>query len=265
MIPPPRLLDVSSNDFELAALRAAASDRGSPAAFLRVLSVTSAAPLGAHVPALGKLSSAVLKAMLAGSVVGVGAVALSAGIHGITRSASPEEGLAHRTLTRRAANNEAEPSADRQAVSGHAARSTLDATPVSSSAGVLPSEPVGRSRQAVKAAAPAMAGSVISTPSAERSAPPAGSELSREIELLDLARRQLASGDSAGALSTLARRERELTQLSLGPEALVVQVKALLASGQRARATAIAESAIARDPQGSYAQRLRRALNTKAP
>jgi hypothetical protein len=90
-------------------------------------------------------------------------------------------------------------------------------------------------------------------------------QLSREIALLDQARGELARGNAAAALATLAQRERELSRRVLEPEAVVVRVQALLASGQRARATAIAEAAIATEPGGSYAQRLRRTLNAKMP
>lgn len=86
------------------------------------------------------------------------------------------------------------------------------------------------------------------------------SELSREVRLVDEARRELASGNATAALAALDRREREVSARALDPEASLVRVEALFASGQSARAADLAKRTLAAHPKGPSAARLRQLL-----
>jgi hypothetical protein len=135
------------------------------------------------------------------------------------------------------------------AVGAVAARSATIHAPAPS-----PSSP--ENVRSTEALPPSEAAFVDSTPSARET------ELSRELELLDRARRDLASGDPRSALSALERREREIENRALNPEATLVRVQALLASGERDRALALAKEFLSRVSSGPHAERMRRLIAT---
>ena len=110
--------------------------------------------------------------------------------------------------------------------------------------------------QSAEALPPSQAAFIDSTPSARET------ELSRELELLDRARRDLANGDPRSALVALERREREIKNPALNPEATLVRVQALLASGDRDRALALAKDFLSRVSSGPHAERMRRLIAT---
>ncbi|HET7543436.1 MAG TPA: hypothetical protein VFK05_26365 [Polyangiaceae bacterium] len=267
---PPRLSELDVDSFELSALRSAEHDRGSPEAFKRVLGAIS---LGAAVPApiaAEKPSLVALKGLLAGFAIGAGGVAVSAVLF------APEPARERPVL--------AQPRAQAASIGVVASREIAPALATSVEQPVAsPSEAQLQSPKASasstsqpRALSGALSASSVEapTPSSGAAAPSADgsaargendSELSREIALLDEARRQLALGHAAAALAALDRREREVRSRVLGFEALQVRVEALWAAGERTRARALLESAIAHTSNDAQADRLRRLLSQKIP
>jgi len=92
--------------------------------------------------------------------------------------------------------------------------------------------------------------------------PPA--TLAQEMQLLDEARRALAGGAARGALAALASYERAFPNGALQPEASVLQVRALLAAGDRAAALALGRRVIARAPLSEHAVAVRAALGLQS-
>jgi hypothetical protein len=84
--------------------------------------------------------------------------------------------------------------------------------------------------------------------------------LEREMRLLDAARRALARNAGAEALTTLRVYANEFERGSLVPEARVLEVRALVAVGERERATALGGRIIAANPQGRHAEAVRALL-----
>jgi len=87
-------------------------------------------------------------------------------------------------------------------------------------------------------------------------APEPSSSLSRELQVLRHAHDALARGNPNGALSALDDYHAHFPQGALGAEETVIRVQALLARGDRARATAIAHQFSTAHPDSLYAQRV---------
>lgn len=81
--------------------------------------------------------------------------------------------------------------------------------------------------------------------------------LGAEVRRLDQARSAMQSGQPAAALSALQAYEREFPRGSLGPEAQVLQIEALVQSGRGAEARSAAERFLARYPSSPHARRVR--------
>jgi hypothetical protein len=82
------------------------------------------------------------------------------------------------------------------------------------------------------------------------------SSLSRELEVLKQAHEALARGNPNGALAALDDYHARFPQGALGAEETVIRVRALLARGDRARATAIAHQFSTAHPDSLYARRV---------
>jgi hypothetical protein len=82
------------------------------------------------------------------------------------------------------------------------------------------------------------------------------SSLSRELQALKQAHDALARGNPNGALSALDDYHAHFPQGALGAEETVIRVQALLARGDRARATAIAHQFSTAHPDSLYARRV---------
>lgn len=281
-----RLLDSELDTYTRDALRSAARDRGSEQALGRILAAV-APPVGAPVPgpsappalaAQSTLKWAVLKGVTAGVFVGAGAISLAAGVgwnsppkpsvasrvmtaspgHGRATMSPPASGASPRSPDRRelpsnVAPREAsapeslslETGAESAAVPPHPARAVPRVSGL----------PAAATRSEPAVIATRDAATIGSSGVASRA-----SELSREVALLDEARRLLALGNAVAALETLDRREREISVRALEPEALVVRVDALVASNQPGRATQLLKAALAKNPNRPGAERLRRML-----
>ncbi len=86
-------------------------------------------------------------------------------------------------------------------------------------------------------------------------------DISLEIAALDQARTALGQGRAADALAALDRYGAEYGKNGgLRVEATVLRIDALLRSGNRARATALANAFLSRNPKSPYAARVRALL-----
>jgi hypothetical protein len=96
-------------------------------------------------------------------------------------------------------------------------------------------------------------------PAAVRFAPePApSSAVVAEVEALDHARAALAGGNPHQALALVASHDAAFPSGILGPEAVVLRVRALVALGDRAQASAVATRFLASHPNSAQAARLR--------
>jgi hypothetical protein len=114
----------------------------------------------------------------------------------------------------------------------------------------LPSPPASAAPSAV---APVRS----STP--DRSARPSSTDdpLRRELKALEGAHQALTDHNPGEALRLLDRYQAQFPRGSLSSEATVLRAQALLASGDRAGAKALAEAYSAAHPDGPYAKRLR--------
>ena len=89
-----------------------------------------------------------------------------------------------------------------------------------------------------------------------RAAPEPSSSLSRELQALKQAHDALARSNPNGALAALDDYHAHFPQGALGAEETVIRVQALLARGDRARATAIARQFSTAHPDSLYARRV---------
>jgi len=96
--------------------------------------------------------------------------------------------------------------------------------------------------------------------SAASNEPAAAAEdrLSGEVALVDSARKALMRGDSAGALGLLERHRKEYPAGSLGPEAFVLRLEAMVRSGRSSAARDLAKRYLERNPQSPHASAIRR-------
>ena len=85
--------------------------------------------------------------------------------------------------------------------------------------------------------------------------------LAAEIQLIDRARGKLRAGDANGSLATLADYDKLVGHGgSMRAEATVVRIEALQASGDGARASALGQRFLARNPSSAYADYVKRIL-----
>jgi hypothetical protein len=92
------------------------------------------------------------------------------------------------------------------------------------------------------------------SPAAEMVTSP--SELVAQVAALDRARAALRAGSARQSVALLDRFDRSYPRSSLAPEATVVRVSALLALGQRARATDLVRAYCRSGGRGAYGHRL---------
>jgi hypothetical protein len=238
---PRRLSEVGADDFEHDLILSARRDGPRPAALRRTLAsigVAVSLPLGVTTVAEGavaapvvKLGAVVLTKWLAtGVALGV---ATAGGAKVAERALTPEKVVVvspvAKSETRRA---ETSP------------RATLESPPEATAE--------------VRTAPVLPAATVTSVPESARVlAPAASASLPEEVRSLDAARQALSGGDAGGALALLAHYETRFGSGALLPEARVLEVRALLAAGERTRALALARSIIDRNPQSAHAEAVR--------
>lgn len=112
--------------------------------------------------------------------------------------------------------------------------------------------------------APSVAAASASAPARVESAAPARESketLAAEIKLIDRARARLRAGDAKGALDTLVDYDKLVGHGgSMRAEATVVRIEALQTSGDSARASALGQRFLAKNPSSAYADYVKRIL-----
>ena len=124
---------------------------------------------------------------------------------------------------------------------------------------LAPTPNLGNALNTASAAAPLPArSSVTRAPSpAENKA-----DLAAEIRLIDEARDHLRRGDAAGSLATLAAYDQLVKHGgSMRAEATVVRIEAYQKNGDSARAAALGQRFIAKNPGSPYAEYVKRILS----
>jgi hypothetical protein len=94
-------------------------------------------------------------------------------------------------------------------------------------------------------------------PATARFETPAEDTLAAELALLDRARQALARGEPTTATSLLERHAREFPRGRLAAEAFVMKIDALVRSGRRASARALAQQHLSRHPRSPHAARIK--------
>ncbi len=269
---PRRLVEAGKDDFERDLLRSAHGDQPSERAFRRTLvsigvglavtpaAVASAVPVTATLGT--KLGTVVLaKWLFTGVALGV----VTAGGVGLSGRALEQTPVAVHSV--RPAVVTPRPPAEANAAR---APSETPAAPALALDAVEPppavaTAPVRRSEHAapamVEAVSPAEPAEPAPLPSAQLNAPALAVErLAHETTLLDIARGALLRGDAQRALATLSEYERSFSHGMLAPEARVLEVRALLANGERAAAEALAARIVDAAPNGEHADAVRALL-----
>jgi hypothetical protein len=238
---PHRLSEVGADDFEHDLILAARRDGPRPAALKRTLAsigVAVSLPLGVATVAEGAVATPVMKLgavvvtkwLATGLVLGV---ATAGGAKVAERAVSPEKPALTSPVTKRP-------------------KPGLETSP----------------RAALKSPSAAPAEAVIAPvlrPATVTSVPKAAAEpaaaasasLPEEVRSLDAARQALSRGDARGALALLGRYAMQFESGALMPEARVLEVRALLAAGERTRALTAAKRIMDRDPQSAHAEVVR--------
>ena len=261
---PRRLLEAGADDFERELLASSAEDVPNARAYQRTvasLGVGLMVPLAAASVAQGasaatpvaKLGASVLAKWLAsGALLGV-----------ITASGAQ---LVSRGISQRSAPAAA-PKVELGASPAVAtSQPTRGGAPALTPAPELPrsveSKPAQRAHPLPEPALVAPQPEVTPAPSAEAepSPRPVTASLTRELDALEAARYALGSGDARAALARLERYASDFPNGVLLPEARVLEVSALIQSGQRARALELGRRIVERDPAGPHAQAVRTRL-----
>ena len=270
---PRRLADAGADEFERGLLSASGADAPSDHAYHRTLASlgvglliplsTAGAAHGAGVAAAtSKLGATVVAKWLATGMA-LGAVTVSAvTVTGRVLTSTPSAVVSEQARTERpgpttAAAHGAVAAALTPASAPTAAEPRPTPTPV-------PEAAAPKRRQEVPATVAESAPATTAGPSTGSfaAAPLVGSvpSIKRETELIGTAQRALQRGDGPSTLSALARYRSEFPHGALGPEARLLELSALLRTGQRDRARAAAAQIIAKDPTGQEADAARALL-----
>jgi hypothetical protein len=269
---PRRLVEAGNDDFERDLLRSAHGDQPSDRAFQRTLvsigvglavtpaAVASAVPVTATLGT--KLGSVVLaKWLFTGVALGV----VTAGGVGLTGRVLERPPVAAQNVPARkvAPQRPAETSVARAPSEMPAAPATT--LELSDPPPALVPAPARRPEHAVPPAPAPSPGAAVAEATLPAS-PPAGApsgtveRLAHETTLLDVARGALLRGDAKRALATLREYERNFSHGMLAPEARVLEVRALLANGERTAAEALAARIVDAAPNGEHADTVRALL-----
>jgi hypothetical protein len=242
---PRRLSEIGADDFEQDLILSARRDAPRPAALRRTLAtigvgvslplgVASVAEGAVAVPAMKLGAVALTKWLATGVALGVA----TAGGAKLAERALDPVGPTVMTVAPGAAKRMAP-----------RAEASVDVAVESAPASVAEA-PSAPATPVVIAAAP------VTGAAREPAASPSAS-LPQEVRSLDAARQALAEGDARGALALLRRYESTFESGALLPEGRVLEVKALLAAGERTLAVAAAKRITDRDPRSPHAEAVR--------
>jgi hypothetical protein len=138
------------------------------------------------------------------------------------------------------------------------------AEPSPSSPAVPSRTPSARARAPWPSASTSASPSASISASASTSASPSAS-LDLEVTLLGAARRELAAGNAGEALRALDAYEKAATRHALAAEATLLRVRALVASGRRAEASAFVVRYTRDRPNDAYAKKLKELVGGPTP
>lgn len=257
-----RLVDDDATESERVLLESARGDGPSPGASDRLLvalgaaSALTAAAATAEAAAIGGTHAIGAGGVATGSAIAAGGTttaAASVGVIGVVKfvavgllaGAVTTGAVAALSPAKHAGSEPSEAVAARQPVTEleaavHAVR-----------------KPVTEPRSAASAPSPA---ANLPAARAATSAATVGPDVAAEVATLDRARRALGAGDARTALAALAEHQKNFKGGVLGPEAEVLRIEALVASGQRATAAQRARAFLAHDASSPHAARVRAAL-----
>lgn len=88
----------------------------------------------------------------------------------------------------------------------------------------------------------------------------ASDSLTKELRMIEAARRSPARGDGAGAIKHLNDYGRQYPKGRLRAEASVLRIEALMAEGDRTAASRLGKALLKQSPNGPYARRIRSVL-----
>ena len=252
-----RLLDGGADDFERRLLASALPDRGSDRALQRVLVAVGAggAGLAATTAAAGASPGFLSMIIKWGSIGLISGALTSVSVSTIVQAVAPAEVLVDATPRERSMPAARQDS--RNVARPAAIEDDLPAAPKSAS---LAQPPSRAARVETPEGVAPVAPSIAAFPSSPSKRP---SDLVGETQALDQANAALQRGDSRAALAALERRDKAYPRGMLGPEATVLRVQVLLASGDRAGAESVARDFLARSPEGAHAARIRSLLGKK--
>jgi hypothetical protein len=251
-----RLLDDDATDFERALLRSAAADQGSLVA--RERSVRAAAVAAALITAQSVGVAAAPSALAVTGLVkwGVTGILLGTVFATTTRLLHPMPELprnvqatppASAVLEIKPAHRSPTPEPPRRSEPAPAASASFaDAAEPAVRPAARPERIAGAER------IERMAG-------AERTVAPSTSEsaLAAELAILRETRSLLGAGDGSSALRALDRYAASFPEPKLQPEATLLRIEALLATGARGPAQVLADRFLAGKPSGAHADRAR--------
>jgi hypothetical protein len=235
-----RLLEGGASDFEAELLRAGRRDAPSSASRSRIVAGVMA---GALVPSVVTLSAGA--SVVSWLQRAARSTAVRVGLGGTVGAAAIWGGV---TLS------QSEP----QAVTAPAPPSAA----VSAKVPVL-APPSTVTPQESSAPATEEERTTASDTSGARRAAADSSPLAEELAFLERARRALVRGESRRSLRLLDEYSRRFAKPRLSSEATVLRIEALVASGERARATQLGQQFLASHPNGPYERRIRSLIESK--
>jgi hypothetical protein len=229
----------------------------------------------ATLTALGLGAATVATTGSAGALGGMGALAKLAATGALFGFATGGAVLGIRHVARPAALERPDPTVEgAPAAPATAERRGSEVSPLpetSSSPGAEPSRPAatparpdGRAFEPAEPAAPLPVAAPPSDPAAAvaafDAAPVAASSLREETAQLDRARALIVAGSAQAGLAALDRYATAFPRGALGPEATLLRIKALVASGDRSRASVLARAFMAARPGDPHIDELRALL-----
>jgi hypothetical protein len=273
MTDPPRLFDVGNRPFEQALLGSAQQDRGSSAAQSRCVAAVGAAAFVAT-QATTAVAATTTATAVGGSAVSVIAVkgiliglVLGASVQGVVlvkdrvasnttshQKNSAEVDREHRTIAR---VNSVSPTVA-PALENNALTETTERRLQENSVAFVTRLPGNQKRsETVKELNEARPLGLRESPNAPSGEALQKNDLVREVALLEEARTACIAGHFELALTLVEQHRREFTRGALAPEALVIQVRALLGQNRKREADSIARPYIKENPSSPVTIRLK--------
>jgi TolA-binding protein len=267
MSDPERLLSHGEAGFELDLLRSARSDRPDPDAQARLLATLGLASGAAGLAAVAAsaTTSAAKAGTAAASAAGAASAASAATVAKATSTVILVKWIGAAMLaggvavTGAAAIRPAERAELAAAPRAHEVVLTRGREAMVALEAPRPSAPDARAEAPSIPPPATVASAAVAAPRVPAPAPEA-SALVGEIAVLDRARAALSSDDPRAALEALGDHQQRYASGALSPEATVLRIEALAASGRDAEAASLGARFLAEHPGSPHARRVRSVL-----